>query len=316
LKPRSNFETELQNAPESDPLRRVSILYRRRGIKICILIRGRGNVNRTKPKSLIRVVSLAPNVTSILLALGAGRELVGVSRWCKDVANVGRRQTVGDCWKLDVDEVMKLNPTLVIGSVPFAPETVAKLLVQPVAFLAINSRSLADIESDIRILGRVVNRSTAAERLIRQMRGGFDHVRRSTGNSRDANRPRVYCEAWPNPRISSPPWVADLVTIAGGTLVVPTGQRVTDEQVAEANPDIIVLAWAATGTKARTATALRNPAWKNVAAVKNKRVVVIRDELLNTPGPPLVRGAQELLRVFRQFRPEDMIALAKNRQSA
>ena len=64
----------------------------------------------------LRIVSLAPNVTSILLALGAGRELVGVSRWCKDVAAVGRRPTVGDCWKLDVDELLKLRPTLVIGS--------------------------------------------------------------------------------------------------------------------------------------------------------------------------------------------------------
>jgi iron complex transport system substrate-binding protein len=86
--------------------------------------------------------------------------------------------------------------------------------------------------------------------------------------------------------------------------VVPTGQRVTDEQVAKANPDVIVLAWAATGARAKAASALRNPAWKNVAAVKNKRVFVIRDELLNTPGPPLVRGARELLRVFRQFAPD------------
>jgi iron complex transport system substrate-binding protein len=252
----------------------------------------------------IRMVSLAPNVTSILLALGAGRELVGVSRWCKDVAAVGRRPTVGDCWKLDVDELLKLRPTLVIGSVPFAPETVAKLLAQPIAFLAINPRTLADIESDIRVLGRVVGREAAAERLVRNMKVGFEKVHRRAGNRPEADRPRVYCEAWPNPRISSPPWVDDLVTMAGGKLVVPTGQRVSDEQVADANPDVIVLAWAATGARAKSATALRNPAWKNIAAVRNRRVVVIRDELLNTPGPPLVRGAKELLRVLRDFKPE------------
>src|SRR5277367_2764312 len=140
----------------------------------------------------IRIVSLAPNVTSILLALGAGRELVGVSRWCKDVAAVGRRPTVGDCWKLDVDEVMKLKPTLVIGSVPFAPETVASMLAQPVAFLAINPHSLADIESDIRILGRVVGRPAAAEKLVRKMRTGFAKVRRRAGNRVEADRPKVY----------------------------------------------------------------------------------------------------------------------------
>src|SRR5271156_870740 len=112
-------------------------------------------MDRAKRSSRVRIVSLAPNVTSILIALGAGRELVGVSRWCKDVVAVGRRPTGGDCWKLDVDELMRLKPTLVIGSVPFAPDTVTKLLAEPIAFLAINPRSLADIESDIRILGRV-----------------------------------------------------------------------------------------------------------------------------------------------------------------
>jgi iron complex transport system substrate-binding protein len=250
-----------------------------------------------------RIVSLAPNITSILLSLGAGRELVGVSRWCKDVAAVGRRPTVGDCWKLDVDEVMKLEPTLVIGSVPFAPETVATLLAQPIAFVAINPRTLADIESDIHLLGRIVGRAVAAKNLVRTMRIGFEQVRRRTRNRREADRPKVYCEAWPTPRISSPPWVNELVTMAGGSLVVPGGQRVSDEQVADANPDVIVLAWAATGTRAKPATALGNPAWKNVAAVRNKRVVVIRDELLNTPGPPLVRGAQELCRALRDFAP-------------
>src|SRR5450755_1155705 len=109
----------------------------------------------------VRIVSLAPSATSILLALGAGRDLVGVSKWCKHVARVGARAQVGDCWKMDVEEVMRLKPTLLLGSVPFAPETVAEILQQPVAFLAINPRSLADIESDIRTLGRLVNRAAA-----------------------------------------------------------------------------------------------------------------------------------------------------------
>jgi iron complex transport system substrate-binding protein len=73
------------------------------------------------------------------------------------------------------------------------------------------------------------------------------------------------------------------------------GTRVTDEQVAQAAPDVIVLAWAATGNRAKPSTALNNPKWRNVPAVRNRRVVVITDELLNTPGPPLTLGAWELL---------------------
>jgi iron complex transport system substrate-binding protein len=250
--------------------------------------------------SEFRIVSLAPSVTSILLELGAGRELVGVSKWCKDVTDVGRRPAVGDCWKLDVREVMRLRPTLLIGSVPFAAEAVGKILEQPVAFMALNPRTLADIESDILILGRVVKRVGAAERLVRRMRRAFREVALAsrTAVRRTRVRPRVYCEAWPHPRISSPPWVAELVRIAGGEMVVKAGARVSDEDVARARPDIIILAWTAVGDRAKVATALRVPAWRDVPAVRNGRVFVIRDEILNTPGPPLISGVRELRRLI------------------
>jgi iron complex transport system substrate-binding protein len=286
----------------------------------------------------IRIVSLAPNVTSTLLELGAGRDLVGVSKWCKDVADVGRRPQVGDCWKMDIDEVMRLKPTILIGSVPFAPDTVAKLLAQPVTFVAINPRTLADIERDISTLGSIANRAASAQKLIRKMRHEFENVARAgqsrlssalrqsatlngfrqgtasavsksrsrSGVSTPELRPRVYCEAWPKPRISSPPWVAELVEIAGGKMVVASGQRVTDEDVAAANPEIIVLAWAAAGSRSKRTSALQNPAWRDVLAIKNRRVFVIRDELLNTPGPPLIKGAWELLQIIHSAPPKGL----------
>lgn len=246
----------------------------------------------------VRIVSLAPNVTSILLALGDGRELVGVSKWCKDVAEVGRRPQVGDCWKMNIAEVMRLKPAILIGSVPFAPDTVAKILAESVTFVAINPRSLADIERDIHTLGRIANRAPNAEKLILKMKRSFAAVAAAAKKKRTKYKPKVYSEAWPKPRISSPPWVRELIEIAGGRMVGGAGERVTDEEVAQAKPDVIVLAWAATGDRAKPASALRNPAWQDVPAVKNRRVFVIRDELLNTPGPPLIKGAWELLRVI------------------
>lgn len=250
----------------------------------------------------MRIVSLAPSVTSILLELGVGRELVGVSKWCKDVADVGRRAAVGDCWKLDVRAVMRLRPTLLIGSVPFAAEAVAKILQEPVAFLALNPRSLVDIENDILLLGRLVDRLAAAQRLVRRMRAAFEGVARRTRGRATRLRPRVYCEAWTNPRISSPSWVAELVGIAGGKMVVRAGTRVSDSQVALARPDIIILAWTACGDRAKAETALRVAAWRDVPAVRERRVVVVRDELLNTPGPILTRGVVELERAISEWR--------------
>ena len=292
-----------------------------------------------------RIVSLAPSVTSILVALGARRQLVAVSKWCKDVADVDGLPALGDCWLFSSNPssspssnatgktasgastqtagktaasgeaaglpgvengvnkanenaaaLRELTPTLIIGSVPFKTETVQEILKLPVPFLALNPRSLADIETDIRTLGLLANAKSRAEVLIREMRGTFERIRKAA--SREKSRPRIYCEAWPNPRISSPPWVAELVEICGGKMTVPAGARVSDEDVARANPEIIVLAWAAVGGKSKPEQALNNPAWRDVRAVREKKVFAIRDELLNTPGPPLMRGAEELLRVI------------------
>jgi len=243
-----------------------------------------------------RIVSLAPNATSILFAIGARRSLVGVSKWCGDVAAVGRLPRVGDCWKLDIGEVAALRPTLIVGSVPFRPEVVAELLKLPAAFVALNPRSLEDIFADIRRLGGITNRAAAAAKLVSRMKRKFAEMGDRAARARF--RPRVYCEAWPNPRISSPPWVAELVKLAGGRMVLPAGERVSDAQVAKAAPEVIVLAWTATGERAEPRRALDNRRWRDVPAIKNRRVVVIRDELLNTPGPPLVDGARALLRAI------------------
>jgi len=162
-------------------------------------------------------------------------------------------------------------------------------------------RTLADIERDILKLARMVGREAAGERVIRRMRRELATI--ATRAKSLTHHRRVYCEAWPNPRISSPPWVAELVKISGGEMVVPPGQKITDEEVANAQPEVMVLAWAATGAKAKVDQAYKVAAWRDIPAIRNHRVYVVRDELLNTPGPPLIAGAKELARIFRAQAP-------------
>src|SRR2546430_1932386 len=113
-----------------------------------------------------RIVSLAPSATSILCAIGAKNALVGVTKWCAQVAPVDGLPQLGDCWHMDaVEDILALHPTLVVGSVPYKQETVAKLLEQPHNFLAMNPRSLADIDENIHLLGKIVARPAQAEKL-------------------------------------------------------------------------------------------------------------------------------------------------------
>jgi iron complex transport system substrate-binding protein len=252
---------------------------------------------KTIRQAPLRIVSLAPSATSILCAIGARRTLVGVTKWCADVAPVGKLPRLGDCWHMkSVDEILRLKPTLVIGSVPYKQETVAKLLEQRLNFLAMNPRTLADIEADIRLLGGITHRTATAKKVVRKMRRTFSTIEKKT--RRWKHRVRVYCEAWPNPRISSPPWVAELVNICGGQMVVLPGKKISEALIAAARPEVIVLAWAATGSKADPKQAYKVAAWKDVPAIRDRNVYVISDELLNTPGPPLVEGARALFKLF------------------
>lgn len=196
-----------------------------------------------------------------------------------------------------VNEVLRLRPTLVIGSVPYKQETVAKLLEHPLNFLAMSPRSLADVYADIRMLGGIVGRPKHAEALVSKMQREFAAITRKSKNG--AAGMRVYCEAWPNPRISSPPWVAELVSLCGSEMVVPAGERVDEKQVAATQPDVIVLAWAATRDRANPDQAYEVQEWREVPAIRNRRVHIMKDEWLNTPGPPLVQGARELQKLLQ-----------------
>lgn len=251
----------------------------------------------TSRRAKLRIVSLAPSATSILCAIGAKRALVGVTKWCADVAPVGSLPKLGDCWHTEsVDEIVRLSPTLLIGSVPYKQEAVARILEQQFSFLAMNPRTLADIEADICLLGGITQQRGAAGQLVKKMHRAFSEIARKAG--RWKKRVPVYCEAWPNPRISSPPWVTELVNICGGEAVVPGGEKISEAQVAAGRPKVIILAWAATGSKADPRQAYKVKAWTDVPAIRNRQVHIISDELLNTPGPPLIEGARALYKLL------------------
>ncbi len=246
-----------------------------------------------------RIVSLAPSATSILFALRAEKQLVGVTRWCKDVAPVNGLPALGDCWRCDPDDVAALNPTLVIGSVPYREEVVRGLLRRGLTFLAMNPRTLADVFSDIEQLGGLLGREKRAEQVVRQVRARMGKIAQRAPNGR---RPRVYCEAWPKPRLVSPAWVEEMVELAGGRFVPkpksPSERAVTEQAVLRAKPDVIVLGWAACGLRVDPSKVLRRPGWDKLPAVRNRKVYVVSDEVLNTPGPPLVEGLELLARII------------------
>jgi len=256
-------------------------------------------------KSTLRIVSLAPSATSIVCALGAKKSLVGVTRWCRDVAPVDGLPALGDCWRCDPDKVAALKPDLLLGSIPYKAETVDALLRRGLTFLAMTPRSLADISSDILLLGRLLGRERRAHALVRDMEKRMQRIAaraRRARFGRARRKPRVYIEIWSNPFIVAPRWVEEMVALAGGRFVpVPESDaaRMVDESdVLSARPEIIILAWAACGMRVNAKKVLQRPNWSQLPALRRRQVFIVSDENLNTPGPPVIAGLERLARII------------------
>jgi iron complex transport system substrate-binding protein len=216
------------------------------------------------------------------------------------VAPVNGLPELGDCWRCDPDKVAALKPTLVVGSVPYREEVVRGLLRRGLTFLAMNPRRLADVFTDIEQLGSLLGREKRAVQVVRDMGTRMNRTSAQVPNGR--NRPKVYCESWPKPRLVSPAWVEELVEMAGGRFVPqpksPSERAVSDAAVRRARPDVVILGWAACGLRVDGRKVLARPGWSKLPAVRNGRVFVVSDETLNTPGPPLAEGLELLARII------------------
>ena len=241
------------------------------------------------------IVSLQPSVSVILERLGKLDTLVACTRYCLDVVPELRSRNlplVHDAWTTTTDELAALRPDLVIASVPYRHESLAAILKAGFPVLALAPHSLADIYSDIRLIGSVVHETENAEAVIASMQSAIAETR-----SRAAfadKRPRVYCEEWGKPLIHSQFWVKELVEAAGGEFVGTPGAVTEAEVIAAANPDAIVMAWCGAGMRVPLERTVEKRGWHQLRAVSEHCVFCITEELLNTPAPTLIGGLRAL----------------------
>ncbi len=238
---------------------------------------------------LNRIVSLEPSVTAALFALGQEHRLVGVSTYCSRLVNVGDRPQLSPTWSAHPEEIVALKPDLVIASVPYRAETIAGLLQAGLDLLCLYPKRLADVYDHIVWLGRLTGAEDVARRVVAELQDTLRVIRERSGGA--GCRPRVYAEMWPRPLMSSPPWVAELVEIAGAEFVpAGPGRTVSDEEVIAADPEIILVAWAGVDNP-RVDQIGRRPGWHRISAVRTGRVVAVDEIWINAPGPNLARGA-------------------------
>jgi iron complex transport system substrate-binding protein len=254
-----------------------------------------------------RIVSLQPSITVTLRDLGLLDRLAACTKYCLDVVPELRGGAGGgwpcaivdDSWTARAEEILAARPDLVIASVPYQVESLVEIMKCGVAFLGLAPKCLADVYQDILHIARVVGSEEpgAAERrglaLVSHMQNEIERVRRKTLTNA-ATEPLVYCEEWGKPLILSQRWVAELVEAAGGRFYGEPGKQTGEEQVASADPDVIIAAWCGAGDRVPLEKMVARRGWEGIKAARNGRVYCVNDEFLNTPASTLIQGLHAL----------------------
>lgn len=254
----------------------------------------------------MRIVSLACSNTEIVHALGRADLLVGVddhSDWPPSV--VDPLPKVGPDLEIDVDAVAALEPDLVLATltVPGHEKVVERLEAAGLPYVAPEPVSLEDVYRDIRDIGRLLDADERAEALIEEMRGELD------APEPPDDAPRILVQWWPKPVITPGrrSWATDVLSAAGARAVLGhedvKSRPMTDEEVAEAAPDAVVLSWCGVDpAKYRPDVVLRNETWKDLEFVRRGLVRSIGEPFLGRPGPRLVEGVRQARAVVAEIR--------------
>jgi len=249
------------------------------------------------PLKIDRIVSLAPNLTEIVYAVGAGNRLVGRTRYCDYPAEAKQVAEVGDTMTPSVERIIALKPQIVLVSTASQLEAFTRQLgEQGVAVYVTQPKSFDDVFRSIQDLGDLFDRHEQAQTLVSQLRKRAAAVENSVGKSPPV---RVFYQVSGEPlyTIGRDAYLTDLIKRAGGVSVtadVPTAfPRFSDEAAVAANPEAIILP---TGGSMGDANASVAAALKGSAAVLHNRVYKINDDHLSRPGPRLIDGLEEMAR--------------------
>ncbi len=284
----------------------------------------------------MRIVSLVPNGTEILFALGAGDQVVGVSHEC-DYPEEARRRPVltgsalrpgmtaaevdravsaqlasgESLYTLDEERIAALAPDLVVTQqlCPVCAVSTAQVdgavaaLPRCPDLLSLDPTTLGGVFEDIARVGEKTGRQEAATALLAALDRRLDAVRRRVAGR---PRPRVLALEWLDPPFAGGHWVPEMIAAAGGEDVAaePGGRsaRITWDDVDRLDPDLLVImpcGFDAAGAAAQAQAVAGHPGWQRLRAVRQGRVhPVDANGCFSRPGPRLVDGIERLAAIF------------------
>jgi iron complex transport system substrate-binding protein len=257
----------------------------------------RDDLGRTMnvPVNIERAISLAPSVTEMIFAVGAGDRLVGVTTYCNYPVEAAAIEKVGDTQTPNIERIIALKPQIVVVSTASQLEAFSRTLEeQGIAVYVTNPVSLTDVFKNLRQFGELFGTRPAAGDLVARLSTRVANVDIAAQIYLDEKpTQKVFVQISNDPlfTIGSDSFLTELVDRAGGisaTNDVPTAYPTLSKETAAAlDPDVIILSDSEDNREP-------NSALKDSKAVKNRRVYRVNADILSRPGPRLVDALEEI----------------------
>ena len=248
-------------------------------------------VSAAESVARLRIVSLAPNVTELAYAAGAGGTLVGTVEYSDYPAAARELPRVGDAWRVDVERVLALRPDLVLSWASGTPEdTVARLRSMGLHVVPIETFRLADVSAALRTIGQIAGTVQVADAAARRYE---DAVRSLRASHADVRRLSVFIEIDDEPlyTVNGRHVISEVVELCGGSNVFADlpqlAPPVALEAVLARDPEVIL----STDDTISDPGQLWRP-WTRLKAVRSGTIYSLNSDTLTRATPRLAEGAR------------------------
>ncbi|MBA2873274.1 ABC transporter substrate-binding protein [Thermaerobacillus caldiproteolyticus] len=258
---------------------------------------------QSEPK---KIVSLIPSNTEIAYALGLGEKIVGVSDFDNYPEDAKKKEKIGGT-DFNVEKIISLKPDLVLAHASGAHNSkdgLQQLKDAGITVLVVNdAKTFDDVYHSIELIGKATGTTKKAHEIIENMKTKLEAIKEKAKSIKEKDQLKVWVEVSPAPEI----YTAGKGTFIDDMLKVISAKNVagdqegwpmfTEEKAVALNPDVIITTYG-DYVKDATKQVMSRPAWKDVPAVKNKRVYDVNSDLVTRPGPRLVEGVEELAKAI------------------
>ena len=255
------------------------------------------------PFSVRHVVTLAPNLTETIYALGLEDRLAGDTSFCNTPPAAKLKPHVGSPQTPSLEAIVALHPDLVLATTSInRAETVDALARLGIAVYTSDPHTVRGMLDSVAGMADLMGASEQGAALVAQLQARLDAV-----HARIAELPLVHVlfVVWEDPLITigQNTFIADALRWAGAESAIVAQQnwpQVSIEEVVRLQPEYIVLtsdhSESDAASKPSELENLRTrPAWKALKAVEMGHVVVASDEI-DRPSPGLIGAIEQLAR--------------------